>query len=274
MREPQWSINSAVMAKRKRSAIVKDLDFLVSSSNSALIGTKHLSQNRDSEDEVNSWQSLDRDVTDEDTAQRKRRRPAADPSESAELASKIGMSAFVLLAQACKFVPQSFPARQALITNIARAGFKYMQLPVLSAEEISAAIQTITHIYLEGESRPDNLGLFFNAPPDYILWQATQDTGMPHMRFVGPPLSSCINCHSALRANNPPISIVLYTNDGPIPASKIIQKCSNCNLNYHPEMFGNTTDGYRYYDNEQPFVKCTQVAYMERQLAAMISSAG
>ena len=142
MREPQWSINSAVMAKRKRSAIVKDLDFLVSSSNSALISTKHLSQNRDSEDEVSTWQSLDRDVTDEDTAQRKRRRP--DPSESVELASKIGMSAFVLLAQACKFVPQSFPARQALITNIARAGFKYMQLPVLSAEEISTAIQTST----------------------------------------------------------------------------------------------------------------------------------
>ena len=128
MSEPQASINSAVMAKRKRSAIVKDLDFLVSSSNSALISTKHLSQNRDSEDEVSTWQSLDRDVTDEDTAQRKRRRP--DPSESAELASKIGMPAFVLLAQACKFVPQSFPARQALITNIARAGSKYMQLPV------------------------------------------------------------------------------------------------------------------------------------------------
>ena len=67
---------------------------------------------------------------------------------------------------------------------------------------------------------------------------------------------------------------MLYTQAGPLPATKIILKRSGCCTDYHPDMFGNTTVGYRYYPEVQPIIKCTHEAYMERSLQAMIIAAG
>ncbi len=68
--------------------------------------------------------------------------------------------------------------------------------------------------------------------------------------------------------------VVFYTYDGPFPATKIILRCSRCNLNYHPDIFGNSTEGYRYYEEQQRFVKCTQQAFMDRRLHSMVIAAG
>ena len=115
--------------------------------------------------------------------------------------------------------------------------------------------------------------LQLGTPPTDILWQATTKTGVPHLHFLAPPTELCYRYHSPLYANNPPTSIVLYLQDGPIPVSKIILQCTRCNLNYHPDMYGNDTEGYRYYDAIQPVVKCTQQA-RQGQLCVLIASAG
>ena len=44
----------------------------------------------------------------------------------------------------------------------------------------------------------------------------------------------------------------------------------SCNVHYHPEVFRNGLDWYKI----QPVVKCTQQAYIERQLFSMVASAG
>ena len=178
-----------------------------------------------------------------------------------ELATALTLPNFIVLYQACKFVPYSFlNRRETVIANILRASNID-----LSGSKLSYAIKAI-------DCHEETLVV--GAPPTDILWQATNDTGMPHLRFLGPPSVFCYHCHSPLSANNSPTSIVLYSQDGPIPASKIILRCKRCNIHYHPEVFGNGVEGYSYYNGIQPVVKCTQQAYMERQLCSMIASAG
>lgn len=152
-----------------------------------------------------------------------------------------------------------------MIANILRTAYPTVSL---STSKLSSAISTID-LHLA-----DNGSVFVARPSPEYLWKATHDTGLPHLRFLAPPTVSCLRCQSLLCSNNPPISVVLYSQDGPIPASKSVLRCARCNLNYHPEWFGNLKEGYSYYNMMQPVVKCTQQAYMERQLSSMIAAAG
>ena len=58
-----------------------------------------------------------------------------------------------------------------------------------------------------------------------------------HLWFLGPPTVSCLQCRSYLSANNPPTTVVLYLQEGPLPALVIVLRCTKCNLNYHPDIF-------------------------------------
>ena len=149
--------------------------------------------------------------------------------------------------------------RQRYIGNIVRAAHPGPTRKLLS---------TITAI--DGQRQILQVGI----PTTEILWKATDATRTPHLRFLGPPTLSCLQCRSCLSTNNPPTTVVPYSQEGPLPALVIILRCTKCNLNYHPDVFGNTQEGYCYYDAEQPVVKCTQQAYMERRLCSMIAAAG
>ena len=167
---------------------------------------------------------------------------------------------FLIVYQACKFVPHSFlKRREAIIENILKAA-----KVSLGESKLSSAIKAINR---------NKESLHVGAPPADILWETTNETGVPHLRFLGPPAVQS-RVISALCANISPTSVVFYSKDGPILAFKIILRCTRCKLNYHPEMFGNSEEGYRYYNRIQPVVKCTQQAYMERHLCSMIASAG
>ena len=244
------------MPKRgRKSKIVEELNCLVSNSvNSA-------------DDHESQIDVVDNGLGSESTSMPPSKRSRTDEfreeepisSSLEELATALTLPTF-LVYQACKFVPNSFlKRREAIIENILKAA-----KVSLGESKLSSAIKAIDR---------NNESLHVRAPPADILWEATNETGMPHLRFLGPPAISCYQCHSPLCAKNSPTSIVFYSQDGPIPASKIILRCTRCKLNYHPEMFGNS-EGYRYYNRIQPVVKCTQQAYMERHLCSMIASAG
>lgn len=244
------------MPKRgRKSKIVEELDCLVSNSvNSADESQIDIVDDRLGSESI-SMPPSKRSRTDEFRVEE----PICSSLE--ELATALTLPTFLVVYQACKFVPHSFlKRREAIIENILKAA-----KVSLGESKLSSAIKAIDH---------NKESLHVGAPPADILWEATNETGMPHLRFLGPPAVSCYQCHSPLCANNSPTSIVFYSQDGPIPASKIILRCTRCKLNYHPEMFGNGEEGYRYYDRIQPIVKCTQQAYMERHLCSMIASAG
>ena len=194
-------------------------------------------------------------------------RPPNNQDEFKKLMIGMTLPDLVLLVQACKFVSSSYlHLRQSFITSILAAGSD----TEFSKSYLSCAIATIdTQLCQDREFLPG-----VTAPSSDYLWKATNTMGMPYLRFLGPPVLCCLRCRSSLTANNAPTCVVLYTQDGPVPASKVILRCTACQLNYHPDTYGNTTDGYRYYNSAQPVVKCTQQAYMDRQLCSMIASAG
>ena len=155
--------------------------------------------------------------------------------------------------------------REGAIENIIRAAYPDVGL---SQTKLSSAINTID-LHLA-----DHASVQVGNPSPKVLWKATHDTGIAHLRFLASPTVWCLRCQSPLCSNNPPTNVVLYSQDGPIPASKLDFRCTRCSLNYHPEWFGNYAEGYSYYNVMQPVVKCTQQAYMERQLSSTIAAAG
>ena len=74
--------------------------------------------------------------------------------------------------------------------------------------------------------------------PQHCWWmKEIYQVRTPHLWFLGPPTVSCLQCRSSLSANNPPTTVVLYLQEGPLPALVIILRCTKCNLNYHPDIF-------------------------------------
>lgn len=247
----------------KKRSFVSDMDLLVKSK-PALTAEYHgrTSQSLSLEQpsiQVNSTSSVDLTPSTKRQKLTVERRPTVSLED---LTAELPLDTFILLVQACRFVPRCFlDKRETLITNIVRAA----NVHILPADKLSSAIRTI--------DCSDKL-LLLGKPPADILWQATKDSGMPHLHFLGPPSIYCSTCRSILTINNSPTHVVLYTQDGPFPASKIVLRCVSCNLYYHPDMFGNSLEGYRYYDEKQSAVKCTNQAYMERHVCSLIASAG
>ena len=183
-----------------------------------------------------------------------------------QLVCELTLPIFLTFYQACAFVPHSWVHhREGAIENIIRAAYPDIGL---SQTKLSSAINTID-LHLA-----DHASVQVGNPSPKVLWKATHDTGIAHLRFLASPTVWCLRCQSPLCSNNPPTNVVLYSQDGPIPASKLDFRCTRCSLNYHPEWFGNYAEGYSYYNVMQPVVKCTQKAYMERQLSSTIAAVG
>ena len=111
-------------------------------------------------------------------------------------------------------------------------------------------LSTITVI--DGQQRSLQIGISAMK----TLWKATNATATPYRLFLVPPTVSCFQCQPSLSANNPPTTVVLYLQDGPLSALVIILQYARCNLNYHPKVFRNKVEGYRYSDADHPVVKC------------------
>ena len=219
---------------------------------------------------ANDCEKLERRETPE-LPSTKRPRMESTPSSNditslEQLVCELTLPIFLGVYQSCAFVPRSWVHhREGAIENILQAAYPDVRL---SQSKLSSAINTID-VHLA-----DHGSVEVGSPSPAVLWKATHDTGIAHLRFLASPTVWCLRCRSPLCSNNPPTNVLLYSLDGPIPASKLVLRCTRCSLNYHPEWFGNPAEGYRYYDVMQPVVKCTQQAYMERQLSSTIAAAG
>ena len=87
------------------------------------------------------------------------------------------------------------------------------------------------------------------GPPSSLLWEATFKYDSPRTLYLAPPCDSCIICSTPLVTHNQPTTVVCYTENGPIPALKIILCCPShgCGINYRYDQYGNENiGGYRY----------------------------
>ena len=95
-----------------------------------------------------------------------------------DLVNVLTLPTFIALYQSCRFVPQSYRCRrEGIIANI----LKVTKVP-LSESMLYPAMQAINC-----HEEPLHLG----TPPIDILWQATNETGMPHLRFLAHPTVLC-----------------------------------------------------------------------------------
>ena len=52
-------------------------------------------------------------------------------------------------------------------------------------------------------------------------------------------------------------------------AMKLCLRCQDCDINYGYSMFGNGKKGYRFYDEERPYVEATDEVFLERSLCLL-----
>ena len=128
----------------------------------------------------------------------------------------------VAIGQAMNLVPSVFlHHRLTYVVNIVNQSIgRELDPSVLSTNMQS--------LQLAHGSQVNKLG----EPPRDVLWRATFESGIPHLAFLGPPVTTCYACDGHLQTHNPPTSILCYGLDGPIPALKITLRCNTCGLNY------------------------------------------
>ncbi len=93
--------------------------------------------------------------------------------------------------------------------------------------------------------------------------------------FLAPPVTTCLTCHSSLHVHNTPVTVICYTEEGPLPALKITLRCSDCAINYRYEQYGGSTlGGFRYYNEPRPFVAASNVCYVGRNVCEQFVASG
>jgi len=154
-----------------------------------------------------------------------------------------------------------------VLRNILCANIDKIAIP--SVEELIG----LSHLAEEYMSENKELVEIFGPIEQSMLWKATRLEGEAHNIYLSPPVDNCVLCGSTLQAHHVPTTVICYTWLGPLPASKLTLRCEQCSINYRYEQYGDSKNGYRYYDEPRPFVHCSQVAYMDRMCCAHMGSA-
>ena len=175
----------------------------------------------------------------------------------------IGIKGYVLLLQLLNFIPATFHSHRfqymANILNVALSTTAFIT---------PSEVNTLADLIHEAESTHPVVG----TPPYDILWLATHTHGFPHTTFLGPPVEHCLMCSRKLQLHNKPTLAVCYTTLGPLPAAKVTLRCAACRTNYRYDQYGGGAEGYRYYDQPQPFVRASNTTYVERVCYAQWAS--
>lgn len=108
--------------------------------------------------------------------------------------------------------------------------------------------------------------------PQKVLWKATMKFDSPHNMFLAPPWQHCADCNCVLQEHNIPTTIICFTVDGPIPATKVTLRCVQCGVNYRYDQYGNKTKGYSSYSEVCPFIRASQLVYIERGYFAHVTA--
>lgn len=120
-------------------------------------------------------------------------------------------------------------------------------------------------------------GVQYNV--DETLHTLSKKSGTAYTSFLAPPTSACLNeccprfgnLHS-LHQHHLPITVSLFTLEGPKPGTKICLKCRECNTIYNYSSFGKKkTEGERFYNDVRDYVEVSDVTFCDRRLLRFYS---
>ena len=80
-------------------------------------------------------------------------------------------------------------------------------------------------------------------------------------------LKDC-RCSMRLSSHHEPTVVACYTIRGPCCALKLNLRCHQCipNVNYGYSMYGNKTEGYKFYEEPRPFIEASNCTYLSDYL--------
>ena len=93
----------------------------------------------------------------------------------------------------------------------------------------------------------------------------------PFAGCIAPATKVCLVCNQELQKHNKPCLITYYLASGPLPFLKVELRCRTCEINYGIVKYGNSTDGYKHYDN-LGVIEASDVVYIDRLVMAMFTS--
>lgn len=174
---------------------------------------------------------------------------------------KLTWKGVTILGQALNLVPSAFRSyRLKYVASILNTGLN----AEYSETDIAGFARAMT---VEDQNL---LGL----PTEELLWKATMSSGRPCTGFLAPPTLQCLQCDGSLYTHNDPSVVVCFGQRGPFLASKITLRCKACHINYRYDQFGDEIEGYRYYDQQRPFVKASRTTFVSRDLYQFFAAAG
>lgn len=88
---------------------------------------------------------------------------------------------------------------------------------------------------------------------------------------IAPPTKFCLLCHDELKKHNSPTHVTYYLPSGPLPFVKVELRCCSCELNYGITKYGNSKEGYTYY-NHLGIVEASDVVYIDRLVMTTFTS--
>ena len=89
----------------------------------------------------------------------------------------------------------------------------------------------------------------------------SKKAGFPLHRILCPPHRSMLVVWLEFVAN-----ITLFDRETIVPGIKFLLRCQNCKVNYGYSMYGNTENGYKFYQEKRPYVEASNVTYLSRGL--------
>ena len=99
-----------------------------------------------------------------------------------------------------------------------------------------------------------------------LIQNLSNKLGYSVENFLIPPCNKCLDCNKPLTkyGRTAYTQVLLYTCTGVETASKISYHCAKCKIVYKYDQFGNDLIGFRFYEEEQRYVKATNGRYIER----------
>lgn len=176
------------------------------------------------------------------------------------MVTTLGLKGIHYLLVADKAVPKQLSHRMQLITNI----FNYCVPSChLTTEQCVRLIEILNQTSLAHIRKCD----------EDTLRDFTMDTGQPTI-FLVPPVTTCINGSCLLSGNDnsllphhSPLTVILFTLEGPMPGIKQSLKCKSCGYIYNYSMYGHKhAEGERMYNEERNFIEVTDTVFCHRNV--------